>query len=172
MMKALILHTLVLLLINASTLSLKVYRSIEVIDDNFIKTRQHGLHYLKENQTATFTNSVTFCLRFKYQQFAKGAEARIWEIKEPGSWVHFMFISAQYPATWFFFGNNHRPNADSNWVLKDPITNDFNIWRMNTWHSVCMAYNKEKSHIAMIKVSCLHSHYYFDTLKLMSYCLI
>ena len=157
-MKALILHNLVLFLINTSTLSLKVYRSIEVVNDNSIKTRQHGLYYLKQNQTATFTNSVTFCSRFNYQRFAKGAEARIWEIKEPGSWVHFMFISAQYPATWFFFGNNHIPNADSNWVLKDPITNDFNIWRMNTWHSVCMAYNKENSHIAMIKVSFLHSH--------------
>ena len=154
-MKAQILN-LVLFLIN-STLSVKVYRSIDVVNDNFVKTRQHGLHYLKQNQTATFTNSITFCLRFNYQQFGKGAETRIWEIKEPGSWVHFMFISAQYPATWFFFGNNFGQNAESNWVLKDPLTNDFNIWRMNTWHSVCIAYNKENSHIAFIKVSCCFS---------------
>ena len=143
---------LVLFLINSIT-ALKAYRSIEVVNDTLVKTRQHGLHYLKQNQTAAFTHSVTFCLRFNYQRFAKGDKAAIWSIREPGSWVHFMFISAQYPATWLYFGNNHRPNAHSNWVLQDPVTNDFNIWRMNTWHSLCIAYNKKTSHLAVVKVS-------------------
>ena len=141
---------LILFLIN-STISLKAYRSIAVVNDTLVKTRQHGLHYLKQNQTATFTHSVTFCLRFNYQRL--GVDARIWEIREPGSWVRFLFLSAEYPATWLIFGNNHRQNAHSNWLLHDPITNDFNIWRMNTWHSLCIAYNKKTSHIAVVKVS-------------------
>ena len=150
-MKTQILY-LVLYLINSIT-ALKAYRSIRVVNDTLVKTRQHGLHYLKQNQTATFTNSVTFCLRFNYQRFGDWHKARIWTIKEPGSWVYFLVLNAQYPATWLLFGNNHRSNAHSNWVLKDPITNDFNMWRMNTWHSLCIAYNKKTSHIAVVKVS-------------------
>ena len=146
-MKTQILY-LVLFLINSIT-ALKAYRSIEVVNDTLVKTRQHGLHYLKQNQTATFTNSVTFCLRFNYKRFGIWNEAVIWKIKEPG----LLILSARYPATWLHFGNNHRPNAHSNWVLQDPNTNDFNMWRMNTWHSLCIAYNKKTSHIAVVKVS-------------------
>ena len=129
--------------------SLKVYHSLLPIDSD---SGLAGLHFLKQNQSAavSFTNSLTYCLRFKYQKL--GEQSYIWYIGAPGSWVYLMKLSAAYPATWFHFGANYRENGYSNWILKDPIKNQFDIWYTNKWQHVCIAYDKVNNLLAMTKV--------------------
>ena len=41
---------------------------------------QSGLHYLKENQSVEFSESLTFCVRFRYRRFP--STSSLWHIKE------------------------------------------------------------------------------------------
>ena len=63
-----------------------------------------------------------------------------------------MNAPADYPATWFGFGNNYISDASASWILKNPFTKEFNIFYMNKWHHLCLAYEKNTNKISMIKV--------------------
>ena len=43
----------------------------------------------------------------------------------------------------------------SNWIMKDPKTNQFNIWYADHWHHLCICYTKATSSISIVKVSLL-----------------
>ena len=45
------------------------------------------------------------------------------------------------------------PGYFSNWIMKDPKTNQFNIWYADHWHHLCIRYAKATSSIAIVKVS-------------------
>ena len=128
--------------------SLKVYHSLLPVDSD---SGLAGLHYLKQNQSVSFTNSLTYCLRFKYQKL--GEQAFIWYIGAPGSWVYLMKLSAAYPATWFHFGPTYQDMGYSNWILKDPIKNQFDIWYTNKWQHLCIAYDNVNNSLTITKVN-------------------
>ena len=90
-------------------------------------------------------------LIFKFQKL--GWNTKLWDIKEPGSWVTFLWLSPNYPVTFLFFGNTWKNPGHSNWILKDPKKNQFHIWYLNKWHHLCLSYESETNFISMVKVS-------------------
>ena len=144
----LLVYIVAILNLKNSSSALKVYHSLLPVDSD---SGLAGLHYLKQNQSVSFTNSLTYCLRFKYQKL--GDQSFIWFIGEPGSWVNSMILRAQYPATWFLFGPTYQHFGHSNWIVKDPITNEFDIWRTNNWHHLCISYDKVNNLLSMTKVN-------------------
>ena len=135
--------------------SLKIY---DTLLPNETFWGQSGLHYLKENQSVQFSGSLTFCVRFRYTRFL--ITSALWDIKEPGSWVNFFKLIAEYPRTFMMFGNNWS-EAHKWFIIKDPILEEFNVWHMNMWQHLCFAYHKTLSHVSLVKVSLLYS-FYFD----------
>ena len=80
-------------------------------------------------------------------------ESRILALENPESATPFLWLPAQYPSTWFGLGNFEKgAKSYSNWILKNPVTNEFSIWRTNHWHHICIAYNQYESRISFIKV--------------------
>ena len=127
--------------------SLKIY---DTLLPNETFWGQSGLHYLKENQSVEFSGSLTFCVRFRCIKFTY--ESSLWDIKEPGSWVRFFQSKTEYPRTFMFFGNSWS-EAQTSFIIKDPILEEFNVWHMNMWQHLCFAYNKTLSHVSLVKVS-------------------
>ena len=63
------------------------------------------------------------------------------------------WFEAWYPQTFFAFGNPQVKGSYGAWLLQDPITGHYNIWRPNKWTHVCFSYEKKTSFIRMVKVS-------------------
>ena len=136
-----------ILLFISSCFSLKLYKSnLPFLNES----ENSGLHYTNEHEGFTFSNSITFCLRFKYQRLFK--DPKILLIQEPHANNNFLMLNAQYPHTWFHFGNVYYESARSNWILKDPVKNNFNIWYANKWQHLCISYSKLTSYISVVKV--------------------
>ena len=126
--------------------SLKVYHALL---PNETVWKQSGLHFQKENQNIVISGSVTFCVRFRFQELSWST--KLWEIKKPNSNA-FMWLSPRYPETFFFFGQSI--NGETfNQVLKDPERNTFILWFLNTWHHMCFSFDKSLSFTRFIKVS-------------------
>ena len=125
--------------------SLKVYHAL-LPNETF--WAQSGLHFQNANQNIVISGSVTFCVRFRFQELSWST--RLWEIKEPGSNA-FMWLSPNYPTTFFFFGQS-ASGETFNQVLKDPGKDTFILWFLNTWHQMCFSFDKSLSFIRLIKV--------------------
>ena len=137
-----------LLILNATTtLALKVYKNVP----NENPGAQSGLHFLKTNQNIVISGSVSFCVRFRFQELSWST--RLWEIKKPNTKITnaFMWLSPNYPTTFFFFGQS-ASGETLNQVLKDPGKNTFILWFLNTWHQMCFSFDKSLSFIRLVKV--------------------
>ena len=140
---------LILLLFLNSALSLQVYYSILPTNNKY---QISGMKYLPENQkNVSFTNNLSFCARFNYKILNK---LLFRTYSQSSSKNSFIYLKIGYPQTFFSFGDRVKGNYSfGSWALKDPKTNEFNIWFAYKWHHICLAYNLGSSHIAFVKVS-------------------
>ena len=136
---------LVILLIN-SCLSLKAYYSTPkkegTLDD------ESGLKYSKQqnqNIDPLTTNSLSFCIRFNYKTLDALDIFRFMPV------TSFHIV---YPKSFFALEltNNDGVSVSSSWILKNPVTNEFDIWVAFKWHHFCFAYETNTSHISVVKV--------------------
>ena len=104
-----------------------------------------GIRLLKESikKDTNFTNGISICVRFNYRQLGSGTF--IFAQHKPGT---DLFVQAQsgYYESFFFFGK-------MNWILKDMKTGSFLVWSTNRWHSICVTFDRNTSHITLVKVS-------------------
>ncbi len=64
-----------------------------------------------------------------------------------------LIFGAYHPFTFFEFGH---PKANGSWasfLLKDPQRDDYKLWKTNVWNHVCLTYEKDTSHLRVVKVS-------------------
>ena len=136
---------LVILLIN-SCFSLKAYYSTPKQEGTF--ENESGLKYSKpQNQSLgpLTTNSLTFCIRFYYKTLDA---IDIFQFM-PLSNFHIV-----YPKSFFTLAltNDEGLSVSSSWILKNPVTNEFDIWLAFKWHHFCFAYQSNTSYISVVKV--------------------
>ena len=55
-------------------------------------------------------------------------------------------LKTAYEETGLFF-------SGMGWIVKDLQTNGFQLWAPNKWHHFCLSFDKNSSHIRLIKVS-------------------
>ena len=150
-----------IMLLVTSSCALKIYHSTLPISSN---SGVSGLKYKNEqNKDFDFDEGLTVCARFNYKKL--GGKAWLFDFdKQEGIGKSFLWFRIMYPATWFGFGNYGGGKRYSSWALKDPRNNNYNIWYANRWHHVCIAFDKRRSHIAVIKVSKLFIVKYVDSI--------
>ena len=122
--------------------SLKVLKTVLHNELNFPQT---GLHYIKDYENPELSGSLTICSRFNFKKFSWFA--RLWDIKTPNNLATFLWLSPNYPLTFFIFGDNFH------YVVKDPKTEEFNVWYVQRWHHICFAFDQRSTQFAFIKVS-------------------
>ena len=118
---------LLIVLLPFYTNGIKVYKSTLSLEE---RATPVGLHFQKsKSQNKRFTNSVTFCARFRYERLGKFEDrsSRIFDINGPSynAALSFLWLNARYPETWFGFGNYGKPMSYSNWILFEPLTREF-----------------------------------------------
>ncbi len=124
---------------------LKVYQSTEPIET---PSPLAGLH-LDTNQTSVqITKGLTFCVRFNYKILSDASQ--LFRI-ENSQWG-LLWFKVGYQASFFGLGTGLGPDTRSNWIIKDLQKDRFRIWAANSWHHVCIAYDKKTSRIALVKV--------------------
>ena len=128
----------------SKTKSLSVYQSTLPIESS---TGVAGLKYINPHQNVSFSNGITICARFNYLKL--GHEAKLFEI---GPTTVYFWFKVDYPATWFGFGSARTSKSYNSWILKDPSTEEYNIWYTNKWHHICVAYDQNSNSILFIKV--------------------
>ena len=109
-----------------------------------------GIRLLKESirKDTNFTNGISICVRFNYRQLGGGTF--IFAHHKPGE-DQFVMAQAGYDETFFFFGK-------MNWILKDMKTDSFLVWSTNRWHSICVCFDRNTSHITLVKVGTILGH--------------
>ena len=144
-----------LIFIVSRGIALKVYNSNNV---DLHKNIVSGLHY-KNNieENIVFTNSLTVCIRLKINGLIKGyASTKLLVIKNTK--YDFFHLYARYPETWFGFGNSNLGRGfKSWWILNDPLTNSYLLWRLNKWHHICFSYSKQDSRVGFVMVRFFYS---------------
>ena len=130
----------------SNLIALKMFESHNV---NFDKEMIHGLHRKKQSEIEiTFSNSFAACIRLKVKRIARDNSVKLLVIEK------FFYLYAQYPETWFLFGNSNQGKGyKGSWILYDPVENSYMTWRLNKWHHICFSYSKQTSHISLVKVS-------------------
>lgn len=111
-----------------------------------------GLQFIpKESQVQSKNNSFTICGRINYHRLLN--RPKIFEIENPNAESQsFLEIGAGYPNTWWRLGNYEKGNESfSNWIIKDPVSNDFSVWSTNLWHHLCIGYLKDESRVILVK---------------------
>ncbi len=63
-----------------------------------------------------------------------------------------MNFGANFPFSFFGFGNPKREGSWKSFVLRDPETGEFEVWATNRWSHVCLSYRKRDGHIRVVKV--------------------
>ena len=113
---------------------LKVFKTVLHNEFNFLQT---GLHYIKDYENPELSGSLTICSRFNFKKFSWFA--RLWDIKTPNNLATFLWLSPNYPLTFFIFGDNFH------YVVKDPKTEEFNVWYVQRWHHICFAFDQRST---------------------------
>ena len=92
---------------------------------------------LTTQNISNFDKGITICTRFNYKQLS----TQSWIFTQGAlSWIF-----AGYQESFLMFGN-------INWILKDPKTQSFRMWITNRWHHICLSYDRNTSHISLMKV--------------------
>ena len=72
------------------------------------------------------SNSLTFCVRLNYKRLGEKSYVFFVESAQEGG-EPFLWVKANYPNSWFGFGNFETSMAYSNWILNDPINEEFRL---------------------------------------------
>ena len=135
--------TFLLCLLTCNILALEIYQSNVTFQDiNVIS----GIFYQNEKLDKRVSNSsLTACIRLNMKQLSSDNTMilMIGNLK----YENFLRLQAQYPTTWFHFGN-----LKSSWILKDVEMKTYLIWRIDNWHHTCFSYEKSNSYISFVKV--------------------
>ena len=126
----------------SSCASLKIYQSIYKGQPG-----ESGLKCYKPNYLNFLTNSLSFCMRFNYKKL----DTILFHFNSPDSDID-TILHFKYPYSFFGWGFDSNPRSFKSWLLKDPKTNNFDIWCAYKWHHVCFAYDSNTNHIVLIKV--------------------
>ena len=111
-----------------------------------------GLKLIKESikKDTNFEKGITICIRFNF--LALGDYIRVFTHDNglatdlPSFYAQAMFSAyAGYKQTFFNFGT-------IGWIVKDVETDSFLLWSTYRWHSICVAFDRTKSHITFVKV--------------------
>ena len=149
-MKGLIKLTFLILLSNV--IALKMFSSKDNDDEENVIS---GLRFKskQDEKRPVLSNSLTVCIRFKIKRL--GTWRNLASIFQIGNEKFFFFwFLAQYPESWMGLGNsNHEKESVMGRILYDPKRKDYPMWKLYTWHHICMSYSKESSHISFVKVS-------------------
>ena len=70
--------------------------------------------------------------------------------------LRFMRLYARYPYTHFHFGN-----TESSWIIRDILTDSYQIWKINKWHHICFSYSESNSHISLVKVRYIQEYFFW-----------
>ena len=137
--------TFLLCWLTCNNFALKIYQSnVTTQSENVIS----GIFYQNENmeKLSGSNNSLTACIRLNVRRLSLD-NTMILMIGKNSKYESFLRLSAQYPNTWFHFGN-----SKSSWILNDVAMKTYLIWRIDNWHHTCFSYEKSKSYISFVKV--------------------
>ena len=149
-MKGLMKLTFLMLLSNV--IALKMFSSKENDDEENVIS---GLRYKskQDEKRPVLSNSLTVCIRFNIKRLGSWRNlAPIFQIGNEK--FSFFTLVAQYPESWIGLGNsNHGKESVFGRILYDPKRKGYPMWKLYTWHHICMSYSKKNSHISFVKVS-------------------
>ena len=121
-----------------------VYRSILKPTNTANDNLEIGLVLKKESVNLDLPNGFTFCEKFNYRVL--GRYSVLVSIGcENGVHVDCIWTFVGYKLTFVGLGN-------FNWILKDPINDDFLPWTTNRWHQVCLSFDNKDSKLTFVKV--------------------
>ena len=134
--------------------TLSVFKSILNIEN--AKTIPSGLHYRNPSKEVVEQHDFSACIRFRFKRLGiTSADARILTIPNPKIIDNsrlFLKTYVRYGATWFDFGNYEKVNGFSSFVIGDVYKDDFQIWSIDRWHHVCLAFDKNNFKVIFVKV--------------------
>ena len=135
--------TFLLYWLTCNIMALKIYQSNVIFEGiNMIS----GIFYQNENKEKLVSNSsLTACIRLNMKQMS--SDNTIILMIGNSKYENFLRLQAQYPTTWFHFGN-----LKSSWILKDVEMKTYFIWRIDNWHHTCFSYEKSNFYISFVKV--------------------
>ena len=90
--------------------------------------------------STALTKGITICASFNLQMID---DFESWILSVDGLTIA---LKTAYEETGFFF-------SGMGWIVKDLQTNSFQLWAPNKWHHFCLSFDKNSSHIRLIKVS-------------------
>jgi hypothetical protein len=90
--------------------------------------------------STALTKGITICASFNLQMID---DFESWILSVDGLTIG---LKTAYQETGFFF-------SGMGWIVKDLQTNSFQLWAPNKWHHFCLSFDKNSSHIRLIKVS-------------------
>ena len=101
-----------------------------------------GIKFLKDSivKQSNFTKGITICTSFNFQTID---DYESWILSVDGLTIA---LKTAYEETGLFF-------SGMGWIVKDLQTNSFQLWAPNKWHHFCLSFDKNSSHIRLIKVS-------------------
>ena len=104
-----------------------------------------GIKFLKDSivKQSNFTKGITICTSFNFQMID---DYESWILSVDGLTIA---LRTAYEETGLFF-------SGMGWIVKDLQTNSFQLWAPNKWHHFCLSFDKNSSHIRLIKVSGIH----------------
>ena len=136
---------------SSNVIALKIYRSNSISQDEKVFS---GLFYKrKPEEKFTSSNNFTVCIRFTLKRLSVDESAKLIVI-ENTKYEKFFNLYAQYPATWFHFGNlaKHGRGLKASWILYDHTMKSYLVWSMHKWHHTCFSFSKSNSYISFVKV--------------------
>ena len=121
----------------SNIIALKIYKSNVSFQGKRVIS---GIFYQnKIKETLESNSSLSACIRLNIKQLSP--QNTIILMIGKAKHKNFLRLSAQYPTTWFHFGN-----LKSSWILNDVEMKSYLIWRINNWHHTCFSYQKSKSY--------------------------
>ena len=131
-------------------IALKIYESTVPSKGEKIIT---GLHYKRqENDNPILTNSLTTCVRFNLKRLGNFNNPGYHDNPAPLIFIPssktslFLVIFPGYPRSVYLFEKTFK-------ILLDPVSDSYLIWKLYTWHHICLSYSEKNSQIRFVKVS-------------------
>jgi len=142
----------------------KVFRSLVPLG-NKNETLVGGARYKSNNRTVSNMVDITICVRFNFEILGKHESGHsLFTIADPfttdSDWVtgrsfSLTELNARFPMAFFGFGYPRERGSYKSFFLYDVETNDWEIWATKRWIHVCLAYEKQRGFIKVIKVTLL-----------------
>ena len=144
--------TFFLLLIFPEVLPIKVYQStLDITNEKDLA----GLHHQTSNSTKIQHDSFSVCVRFNYKRLAQNTVVILIHDtncdsceKEPSH--PFFNLRAEYPIHLSFWGFGRYDLPEEPWASYI-IPQEF-LWITQKWNHMCMAFDKQTSHLSAVKV--------------------